>query len=439
LKAPIVCDTTYGGEMIYLSDLKRKFHLKKETEEQPIIKRVALHAHSLTVRLVNEEIIKIEAPYPKDFDTMSESVAKEIKRLHGINYVIPPAVGTDFNNCGDISSFFLSMVDVFSIEHYLNDKSPVPQDLISPRILVPNGMCLFGGAPKVGKSDFILSWLMHMAAGVEFMGMAASRPLKIFYLQAEIGYFYIRERIENVDISPEALEIAKKNMLITPRLRQVLDADGVAKVGNTIRAMGGCDIIAIDPLRNLFDGESENDNAEMMRFLLQRVEALRPYSGGECGIVMVHHTKKVAKDELMADPFLAFSGASSLRGFYNTGIMMYRPDEDISERVLAFELRDGKPIDKIHADKQNGRWYQIHKEPERASNPIDERLEKIQNLKRVIAEEARHRNHFTVRKLSEFMAGRYGFGASRTNNTFIQELITQGELATDFSTGRVVV
>lgn len=76
LKAPIVCDPTYGGEMIYLSDLKRKFHLKKETEEQPIIKRVALHAHSLTFRLLDEEIIKIEAPYPKDFEVLVKQLDK---------------------------------------------------------------------------------------------------------------------------------------------------------------------------------------------------------------------------------------------------------------------------------------------------------------------------------------------------------------------------
>ena len=76
LKAPIVCDPTYGGEMIYLSDLKRKFNLKKETEEQPLIKRVALHAHSLTFRLLNEEIIKIEAPYPKDFEVLVKQLNK---------------------------------------------------------------------------------------------------------------------------------------------------------------------------------------------------------------------------------------------------------------------------------------------------------------------------------------------------------------------------
>jgi 23S rRNA pseudouridine955/2504/2580 synthase len=76
LKAPIVCDPTYDGDMIYLSDLKRKFNLKKETEELPLIKRVALHARSLTFKLMNDEVVTIEAPYPKDFDVLVKQLDK---------------------------------------------------------------------------------------------------------------------------------------------------------------------------------------------------------------------------------------------------------------------------------------------------------------------------------------------------------------------------
>ncbi|MBD1398271.1 RluA family pseudouridine synthase [Pontibacter sp. JH31] len=66
LGAPIVGDSLYGGEHLYLSTLKRKFNLKQQTEEQPLIKRFALHSHTIGFRLMNEEPIKIEAPYPKD-------------------------------------------------------------------------------------------------------------------------------------------------------------------------------------------------------------------------------------------------------------------------------------------------------------------------------------------------------------------------------------
>lgn len=76
LKAPIVNDPTYGGDSIYLSDIKRKFNLKKDTEEQPLIQRVALHAHSLTFTQLNGDEATFEAPYPKDFDALVKQLEK---------------------------------------------------------------------------------------------------------------------------------------------------------------------------------------------------------------------------------------------------------------------------------------------------------------------------------------------------------------------------
>jgi 23S rRNA pseudouridine955/2504/2580 synthase len=70
LKAPIVHDEQYGGKPAYLSDLKRKFNLKKFTEEQPIIQRVALHAYSLRFALLDGEDVSVQAPYPKDFNVL---------------------------------------------------------------------------------------------------------------------------------------------------------------------------------------------------------------------------------------------------------------------------------------------------------------------------------------------------------------------------------
>jgi 23S rRNA pseudouridine955/2504/2580 synthase len=66
LKAPIVMDSLYGGPEIFLSQFKRKFKLAKETEEQPLIQRVALHARSLNFEQMNGKRLQVEAPYPKD-------------------------------------------------------------------------------------------------------------------------------------------------------------------------------------------------------------------------------------------------------------------------------------------------------------------------------------------------------------------------------------
>jgi len=76
LKAPIVCDEMYGGHYFFLSDMKKKFNLKKETEELPLMRRVALHAYSLTFKLMNGEVKEVIAPYPKDFNVLVKTLEK---------------------------------------------------------------------------------------------------------------------------------------------------------------------------------------------------------------------------------------------------------------------------------------------------------------------------------------------------------------------------
>jgi 23S rRNA-/tRNA-specific pseudouridylate synthase len=69
-----VGDTAYGGEDFYLSSLKKKFNLKEGAAEQPFIKRFALHALRLSFQGLNGEEITVEAPYPKDFRVLVETL-----------------------------------------------------------------------------------------------------------------------------------------------------------------------------------------------------------------------------------------------------------------------------------------------------------------------------------------------------------------------------
>lgn len=76
LKSPICGDTLYGGNILYLSSLKRRFNLKKETEELPIMQRVSLHAYSITFEGLDNQPLKVEAPYPKDFQVLVHQLEK---------------------------------------------------------------------------------------------------------------------------------------------------------------------------------------------------------------------------------------------------------------------------------------------------------------------------------------------------------------------------
>ncbi|MGC3947178.1 MAG: pseudouridine synthase [Chryseolinea sp.] len=64
--APIMGDSLYGGKPFYLSQVKRGFNLKKGTEEEPFMKRMALHAFSLRFLDLDGSEVLVEAPYQKD-------------------------------------------------------------------------------------------------------------------------------------------------------------------------------------------------------------------------------------------------------------------------------------------------------------------------------------------------------------------------------------
>jgi 23S rRNA pseudouridine955/2504/2580 synthase len=76
LKSPICGDELYGGKPLYLSALRRRFNLKKGTEELPIMQRVSLHAYSIGFQGMGEERIEVTAPYPKDFEVLVRQLEK---------------------------------------------------------------------------------------------------------------------------------------------------------------------------------------------------------------------------------------------------------------------------------------------------------------------------------------------------------------------------
>lgn len=74
-KHSIVADTMYEGELVFLSHIKRRYKPGKR-EERPIINRTALHACSISFKTLEDEVVKIDAPYPKDFSVLLKQLEK---------------------------------------------------------------------------------------------------------------------------------------------------------------------------------------------------------------------------------------------------------------------------------------------------------------------------------------------------------------------------
>jgi hypothetical protein len=327
----------------------------------------------------------------------------------------------------------------FSLGALLDDRSPMPDDIIAPRLLTPGGLLVLGGAPKVGKSDFLISLLVHMAAGVPFLGFVPSRALRVFYLQAEIQYHYLRERLQSIRLEPSVLAAARDNLFATPKLRLILDAKGLALAADAVRehfADAAPDIICLDPIRNVFDGGEdgggENDNAAMMFFLTERVEMLREAVAPDCGIILVHHTKKMNRKLVAEDPFQALSGASALRGFYTTGIIMHRPNEDDTARRLEIELRNGPALPAKLIDKVKGQWVELNPMNERlvrkdVGAKFDaERARKHDVIIAILLDEAACGRLYTTNQFCESFENKAGLGGKETIRDRIRVLSTKG-------------
>lgn len=335
-------------------------------------------------------------------------------------------------------------LDWFSLGALLDDRSALPDDIIAPRVLTPGGLLVLGGAPKVGKSDFLISWLVHMAAGVPFLGFTPPRPLRVFYLQAELQYHYLRERLHQIGLPSEVLVAARDGFVATPRLKLLLDHGGVTRVLEAIRSAfrdSPPDILCVDPIRNVFDGGSagpnggsggENDNSAMMFFLKERVEALQAAVNRDAGVILVHHTKKLSKQQVKDDPFLALSGASALRGYYTSGLILHRPDDDSTARRLEIELRNGPALEAKLVDKIGGAWVELNARHERlVRQEVGARLDaerdrKAEVILDLLYEEAAEGRLYTSTQFASNFENRAGLGSQHTIQDRLNVLATKG-------------
>lgn len=244
----------------------------------------------------------------------------------------------------------------------LTEDVPEDPDYIEPGFAGPGTFVLIAGPPKAQKSFLLQEMLVSCATGTPFLmdTFKVVRPLRVFYLQAEMNRKLLRKRArEFTMLTPEQRTMLKTNLIVSERFHMILNEDGVKTAVAAIKAAfpdSPPDIIAVDPLANVFDQENENDNTQLMRFLTARVEAVRQAINPMACIVMVHHATKRSAEDMSRDPFVAIRGASALRGYYDSAIVIFRASEESKARKVHFELRSGESPEPMLVELTGGRF-----------------------------------------------------------------------------------
>ena len=191
--------------------------------------------------------------------------------------------------------------------------------------LLPQGLCILGGAPKVGKSWFVLDLCTHVARGDEFLGLSVTRG-KVLYLCLEDSERRIQERLNTITADiPQGLSFAFGDITMETGI-----CDFLRKRKQEIPELS---LIAIDTfqlIRNPTNDVSYGNDYAELRVLKALAEEL-----GIC-LLLVHHLRKMND----SDPVNRLSGSSGISGAVDAVYILDKPMRSGNRATLIASGRD---------------------------------------------------------------------------------------------------
>ena len=157
-------------------------------------------------------------------------------------------------------------------------------------LLRPLGRMAIIGAPKDGKSFYVLQMGLHIATGTPFLGMNTAEGV-VLYVNYEISEEKLQERVQ--DISAELGMAAPENLLLASVEGLALNKPAGKReleklIMEAIAEAGRLDVLIIDPRRNSMDGDE--NQSEVMTAWCHNLDDLR--TTYNLAIAIVHHTGK---------------------------------------------------------------------------------------------------------------------------------------------------
>lgn len=203
----------------------------------------------------------------------------------------------------------------------LMDKPIEPREYVV-RGLLPQGLTILGGAPKIGKSWFVLDLCLHVAAGEPFLGLPVAKGTA-WYISLEDTAEHLYHRLGTItDEEPDNLFFTTEEDGIGTM------ADTLEKhIHNFIKQHPDTKLIVIDTFQ-LARGNSKEpsyagDYADIQKFK-------RIADKCKVAILLVHHLRKMGD----ADPVNKLSGTTGIGGGVDTTFIMERSRKEDVARLF---------------------------------------------------------------------------------------------------------
>ena len=204
--------------------------------------------------------------------------------------------------------------------------TPFPPLRYAVEGLLPQGLNLLAGSPKIGKSWLVL-WLCLMAAKGEAVWTFPTVPGSVLYLSLEDSYQRIQDRLfQLTDEAPETLHFANASCSLDDGLLEQA-ATFVAEHADTR-------LIAIDTLQRIRNNASETNAYASDYRDLARLKAFADRHN--LALLLIHHLRK-AKDD---DPLNQVSGSSGIVGAADGNFVLVKESRDSNKAKLIVSGRD---------------------------------------------------------------------------------------------------
>ena len=202
-------------------------------------------------------------------------------------------------------------------------------ELAAPRFcvhgLLPQGLTILGGAPKIGKSWLVLDLCVRIAKGEPMWGMETTKGTTL-YLCLEDPYFRIQQRLNCItDEAPDNVFFANAASTLAKDLEQ--------QIVGFVREHPDTVLIVIDTFQMVRSGSSEpsygGDYQELQK-LKRLSEDLK------LSILLVHHLRKMSDK----DPLNKLSGTTGISGAVDAVFILTKDDRNQNTAKLVCTGRD---------------------------------------------------------------------------------------------------
>ena len=238
----------------------------------------------------------------------------------------------------------------FSLEELIDMKLPDTKWIVED--LLPPGLALLAGPPKLGKSQLALSMALDVASGKPVLGRYASHKSTVLYYDLESGHHLLKERIVPL---MRAKSLTVKDIKGCFGVSLVLDsgADAFKQIRIDIKDNPEVKLIIVDIFAKIRDAAESRRSAYQLDY-----EAMSGFQDiclehPELCILLVHHTNKRANAN--TDHWQdRISGTAGLAGGTHTNFVLDRiskqglqPDEYELLKNFAVFFAAGKRVKEI--------------------------------------------------------------------------------------------